>query len=408
MLYILTRKAGIATCGLIFRTNPGFMLAGVLLILFVCYMVQVKHQPYMSTSQRALVLAEHKIKAAAGNQLHKGISVSIQKALTGEGNNRDFKRARLAKMTFGDESIAIGNDTKLFNGKRVRDLDYKEKAQYKAAKQSKKERKKDAKMKAREFFFDYNTVEQVLLACAILVCLAGVMFESDRFQAKDASGKLRYGWMRDFVTYWIITVVIASLFYLVLVTMSEVIGYTPQCLQKLFADKKNHALLSAAATIQDTQDNQIEMNFVNPAASAARVADAKQLEDLQDKLAHQQRVNADLASARRQAKVNTSRKGKGAKPKKGKGRKKKKNEFGAKRTQSFDDETVEAPNKMDDNEIVYAAHGTTPTKSTKKKSLSKTKSWKEVPDAATGKSYYHNVSDNSVSWTKPPEDEMIL
>ena len=210
----MTRKAGIATCGLIFRTNPGFMLAGVLLILFVCYMVQVKHQPYMSTSQRALVLAEHKIKAAAGNQLHKGISVSIQKALTGEGNNRDFKRARLAKMTFGDESIAIGNDTKLFNGKRVRDLDYKEKAQYKAAKQSKKERKKDAKMKAREFFFDYNTVEQVLLACAILVCLAGVMFESDRFQAKDASGKLRYGWMRDFVTYWIITVVIASLFYL--------------------------------------------------------------------------------------------------------------------------------------------------------------------------------------------------
>ena len=64
LLYILTRRAGIATCGLIFRTNPGFMLAGVLLILFVCYMVQVKHQPYMSTSQRALVLAEHKIKAA--------------------------------------------------------------------------------------------------------------------------------------------------------------------------------------------------------------------------------------------------------------------------------------------------------------------------------------------------------
>ena len=120
-----------------------------------------------------------------------------------------------------------------------KDLDYKEKAQYKAAKLSKKERKKDAKRKAREFFFDYNTVEQVLLACAILVCLAGVMFESDRFQAKDASGKLRYGWMRDFVTYWIITVVIASLFYLVLVTMSEVIGYTPQCLQKLFCEIMN-------------------------------------------------------------------------------------------------------------------------------------------------------------------------
>ena len=44
---------------------------------------------------------------------------------------------------------------------------------------------------------------------------------------------------------------------------------------------------------------------------------------------------------------------------------------------------------------------------TKKKSLKKTASWKEVPDAATGKVYYHNVADNSVSWTKPPDDEII-
>ena len=32
------------------------------------------------------------------------------------------------------------------------------------------------------YFFDYNTVETVLLGCAVLVCLSGVMFENERFQ----------------------------------------------------------------------------------------------------------------------------------------------------------------------------------------------------------------------------------
>jgi hypothetical protein len=100
LLYILTRKAGIATCGLVFRTNPGFMLAGVLLILFISYMVQVKHQPYMSTSQRALVIAEHKIKVASGDPLHMGINLSIQKAMTGEGNANDYQRDRRDKIQF--------------------------------------------------------------------------------------------------------------------------------------------------------------------------------------------------------------------------------------------------------------------------------------------------------------------
>merc|ERR1712000_455662 len=36
-----------------------------------------------------------------------------------------------------------------------------------------------------EYFFDYNTVEAYLLACAILVCLAGIMYESGRFNDRD-------------------------------------------------------------------------------------------------------------------------------------------------------------------------------------------------------------------------------
>ncbi len=35
--------------------------------------------------------------------------------------------------------------------------------------------------------FDYNTVEAVLLACAILVNLAGIMFDSSRFAGVNAA-----------------------------------------------------------------------------------------------------------------------------------------------------------------------------------------------------------------------------
>jgi hypothetical protein len=46
--------------------------------------------------------------------------------------------------------------------------------------------------KAGNYFFDYNTVEATLLACAVLICLIGVMFESGRFNEdrQDLAGQV--------------------------------------------------------------------------------------------------------------------------------------------------------------------------------------------------------------------------
>merc|ERR1711871_780070 len=77
MLVILARKVGIAFCSLVFRTNPGFMLSSVVLILFIAFSLQTRHSPYMSTSQRQLVLAEHTIKAEAGDHTHLRIRNNI-------------------------------------------------------------------------------------------------------------------------------------------------------------------------------------------------------------------------------------------------------------------------------------------------------------------------------------------
>ena len=72
-------------------------------------------------------------------------------------------------------------------------------------------------------FWDYNTVEMVLLACSILVCLAGVMFESDRFNA----GRKDLDFQRLMITFGVMGVVGFSMFYYGLVFLAEVTGKTP-------------------------------------------------------------------------------------------------------------------------------------------------------------------------------------
>merc|ERR1712078_896450 len=167
MLIILTRKGGIAFCALVFRTNPGFMLASVVLILFVSFSLQTRHSPFMSSSQRQLVLAEHSIKAEAGDHTHLRFRNNIEYVKKQVKRKNDAKSNKKQKMRFTVTGISLGK--KLEEDKIVR------------------------------FFFDYNTVELFLLFCAVLVCLAGIMFESDRFQAVDDSGTLRYAWQRDAV-----------------------------------------------------------------------------------------------------------------------------------------------------------------------------------------------------------------
>merc|ERR1712147_419476 len=78
MLIILSRKVGIAFCSLVFKTNPGFMLASIVLILFIAFSLQTRHSPYMSSSQRQLVLAEHSIKAESGDYTHMRIQSNLK------------------------------------------------------------------------------------------------------------------------------------------------------------------------------------------------------------------------------------------------------------------------------------------------------------------------------------------
>jgi hypothetical protein len=218
IVYILARKLGIATAGLLFRANPGFQMACILLVMFVSYVWQVKHQPYMSTAGRKEVVAEHRAKAASGNALHSRIAKWVEHT-DAQQNGRERLRSVGSFMPRSTQNL--DKISKLSAASMV-------KSDSKTG--GKKKKRKQA---ARKYFWDFNTVEQVLISCAIFICLAGVMFESDRFSGVGDA----YSWQRDLLTYLTIACVLFSVIYYGAVMTSEVCGCTPKWLQKILATK---------------------------------------------------------------------------------------------------------------------------------------------------------------------------
>ncbi len=431
-----------AWCGLIFRTNPGFMLAGVLLILFVNYMLQVKHQPYMSASQRSLVLAEHKIKVAAGNKQHLMIAQSVKVALETK-NSKKKRSGQKLRGQFAHHTGFYASNKDLLASRKNSTLTSAQLKKKRAA-------KKAAKQDRKQFFFDYNTVEQVCLACAILVCLSGVMFESDRFQAVDASGNLRYGWMRDVLTYAIITVVMGSLVYLLFVTVTEVTGFTPRCIRRCLSDRQS-AMLQAADQLTKEQESRVEMRIVNPMDSVRQQQQDAEMDKAKREVELLRQQNKSLKKKGKQlskAKQMTS-KGRGASKSKNKGKKGKKG-FSARRASYRADQDIPAaraleasksgagttgsvffhpgPSQNDHNvetnstqwkqpaehelsdselaggavEVTAEAAEDTAQPVVKKKS----RSFKAVKDPR-GRTYYYNVDTKDTQWHKPEDHELV-
>ena len=139
IMAIIARKFAIAFTALMFNRNPGFQLSVALLVMFCSYALQVKHTPYMSMSEREEVLRDHFRQSQKVGSVHNYLAQSIAVVM---------KKGRrgAARMTMdGARQVATRGQA------------------------------------AANFLFNYNTVEATLLASAVLVNLAGVMFESNRF-----------------------------------------------------------------------------------------------------------------------------------------------------------------------------------------------------------------------------------
>jgi hypothetical protein len=92
IIYILIRKGSIAIVGLMLKSVTAVQLSVTTLILFWSYVLQVKHNPYMSTSQRLHVLADHKLKCKEGDEKHMYMELRIKQALEYKLKQKEGRR----------------------------------------------------------------------------------------------------------------------------------------------------------------------------------------------------------------------------------------------------------------------------------------------------------------------------
>jgi hypothetical protein len=84
---------------------------------------------------------------------------------------------------------------------------------------------------------NFNSVEQTLLTCAIAVCMAGIIFVSEGMENPNTPEQAA---AKAIIAYMVGAILAFSIVYYGIVFVSEVTGYTPKWLMKIFSDKKTH------------------------------------------------------------------------------------------------------------------------------------------------------------------------
>ena len=179
---IIARKFSVAFINLMLRQNIEYMLASSLLVMFVAFTFQVHVQPYMGP-------AEFKNVRKKWGERTKHVS---------SGN------------------LSVYHTDKSLSSMADRDVLYPEKQRQTTT----LENLKRGSGKACKYFVNYNVVEAVLLACSVLIMLAGIMFSSDRFENNKNRDELMS------ITWVTLAIIVASLAYYSLVLLLEVSAQT--------------------------------------------------------------------------------------------------------------------------------------------------------------------------------------
>ena len=125
-------------------------------------------------------------------------------------------------------------------------------------------RQQNLQRRAAELFFDDNTVEGVLLASSIFICLGGIMLASGRFvNRSDIIAQ------RDFISYMIILCVVLTMLYIALVVVAEIFpAITVRSCTKCFSllqhgKPENHETLDLDADLTVASNPMIQAGFTS-------------------------------------------------------------------------------------------------------------------------------------------------
>jgi len=227
---ILLRKFSLSLSAVIFRENTVFLLALYLLILFCSYTAQVRHMPYMSTSEYEDVMEKYSYML----QEHQQIVVAAA------------QRRHTLKM----KAARLGADGPIFQ----------------------------ALAPQLSFFNNYNTVESYMLFSAILINIAALMFESQQLS----------GTQQDSLAYLVIIIVTLSLAYFFWILFSEIwVAFYPERELLCIRHRREN---DDELVYKDVEFSDI--NFENPMGRDDNEGDTVQ--QLQMKLARAEKKLADL------------------------------------------------------------------------------------------------------------------
>ena len=160
MLVILTRKLLIAIFTLLFRANVAFLLSCVLMVLFASYVVQIRNKPYMSMVEREAVKLAHRLKAEHADDIMNNYAHQLDVKVPADARLH-FELAKSIKQL---KHRLTEQNSKRMSRNVVKNLDVAYEVTSENQKKKKEERMKD-------YYFDYNTVEQVLIMCSIILSL---------------------------------------------------------------------------------------------------------------------------------------------------------------------------------------------------------------------------------------------
>jgi len=225
IIVVVLRKAAFAVTALHFQDAPAFQLACLLLILFASAVLQLRHRPYASPRNAARTLSKHAVRVTRLNE---------EASCCDEAKDEAFARARHKVVRFGE------SQGRTFEATRC--------------------------------LYEYNTVEGTLLACAVLLCLFGVMLGSD-YLAQGQHSKLRHA-----IVGCTVATIAFALAYFALVVWHEVVSFLlPQCSPARLFGSNGVVNVRRESAINEAGLKYADPHFSESENSAAKQAELRKL-----------------------------------------------------------------------------------------------------------------------------------
>jgi len=269
MLVIIGRKFGIAFASLMFRGNPSFQLAVILIVLFASFTFQVATRPFMSRGEYPVVMKQlHDYSEKADEDEAYDVYRDVYQKVS-ENLRIETELVRKEKLQRHKMGSGFWEDSKA------------------AAKAH------DQRSVAEKYFFDLNAVEAILIGCAIIMSLSGIMFQSN-YLNYSADNQ----WETNLVEVLVIIVLFGSLAYYMLVFINEFfpVAFSHYC-GRLFLRYQDEGVTREELDRMKERDVVLDSNPLfaasGPIGDQSR-AMMKELENAKEALARARRQNDEL------------------------------------------------------------------------------------------------------------------